>query len=185
VFDGIKVHKPKYGIVIHRVPKIEIDLTQDHAAIISKLEEGNAHTQDIHITNITSLHRKVNTSLQSLHESIVIFTVDTHATNRCIHGGIYINYLLFPAERYSPQLNITQCFKCGDYGQRALHCKWKQKCGRCGDEKHATKECKSAEPTCLHCEGKHEVWHPECPERIRECRRMDELRKRSSTYYTT
>jgi len=120
VFDSIKVHKPKHGIVINGVPKIEIDLTQDHAAIISKLEEGNAHAHDIHITNITSLHQKVNTSLQSLHQSIVIFTEVAHATDRCIHGGIYINYLLFPAEHYSPQLNITQCFKCGDYGHRAF-----------------------------------------------------------------
>lgn len=183
-FEGIKVHKPKYGIVIHGVPKTEIDLTRDHADIISKLEKGNTHICDIDIVKIAPLYRK-STIKESLHQSIVVFTENAQAADRCIHNGIYIDYLLYRAERYAPQLNITQCYKCWDYGHLAVHCKRKEKCRKCGDEKHTTADCSATEPKCLHCEDKHEAWDHDCPERIRECLRMGELKKQTSRYYTT
>jgi hypothetical protein len=61
-------------------------------------------------------------------QSIVVFTEDPYAADKCIQLGMYINSRRFPAERYAPQLQITQCFNCGDYGHRAAQCKRKEKC---------------------------------------------------------
>src|SRR5271167_2754686 len=90
-----------------------------------------------------------------------------------------------PLKKYAPQLQIIQCYKCGDYGHRAAQCKQKQsRCRKCG-ESHSTNECKSTELKCAHCNGKHEIWHHECPTWIAESRRLSELKRQTSPYFTS
>ena len=179
-FKGLKVHKPKYGIVIHGVPTEEFDIT-DSKATTTLLQQCN---ENIPITRITPLRRKASNSRTPAHQSIVVFTDDAQAADQCIRMGFFINYLSYPAERYTPQLNITQCYKCCGYAHRAAHCKRKQKCGKCGHEDHNSNECPNSERQCANCHGEHEAWHHECPTRIAESQRLADMKINTSPYFT-
>jgi hypothetical protein len=180
--EGLQARQPKFGIVIHAVNKahFNIFIDADKPTTLDRIEKENT----LPIVKIAPLRRKDNKKITEYH-SIVIFTTDPHAADRCIKRGLYLDYCLYPAERYTPQLQITQCYNCGKYGHRAAYCKHKHCCGKCGDE-HGTKDCKDdSEPKCSNCGGKHENWHHECPTRIAEAHRLDNLRWQLSPYFTS
>jgi hypothetical protein len=92
---GLSVYKPKYGIVIHAVPKFEFNAVIDtNNPMIERLERENS----IPITKIAPLRRKEKEN--AAHHSIVVFTTDPYATDRRIKHGFYINYLHFPHHNY-------------------------------------------------------------------------------------
>ena len=154
------------------------------AATIKDLEEANTN-QGITITKITPLRRKPRADRTSRNQSIIVFTENPHAADECIKLGFYINSERHKAEKYAPQLHITQCYKCFEYGHRATHCKRKEKCGNCGSESHPTTECQSLEHHCCGCKGSHQAWFPECPHRTAEGQRLMELRMETSPFYTS
>ena len=180
-FIGLTQHKPKYGMVIHRVPKNEFDLADDEEIIIAELENSNPGTP---ISSLTSLRRKAPRNPNATHQSIVIFTTDMQEANKCIKSGFYINYTRYPAERYAPQTQITQCYNCYGYGHRANQCKHKQRCGKCSEEDHNTNDCMSKEMKCAMCGGNHPAWHFECTKREEESRKKEDIRKETPAYFT-
>src|SRR6266516_3207034 len=183
-FKGLCVYRPKFGIVVHSVPKAELDVTCLDNEDSRNLQAAKIHHDNtLPVTKIAPLHRK-NSERASTHHSLVIFTDNPDAADRCIKYGLYINYRRYRVERYAPHLQITQCFKCYDYGHRALHCKRKVKCGKCGEE-HTTKECMSTVQKCAQCGDAHEAWHYECPMRIAESRRLEELKRQASPLFTS
>jgi hypothetical protein len=181
--EGLQARQPKYGIVIHAVNKAHFNVLIDtNKPTLDRIEKENT----LPIVNIAPLRRKDNKRISEYH-SIVIFTTDPHAADRCIKQGLYLDYCLYPAERYTPQLQITQCYNCGKYGHRAAYCKHEHSCGKCADH-HATKDCleiDSCERKCSNCGGKHENWHHECPTRSTESHRLDNLRRQLSPYFTS
>ena len=117
------------------------------------------------------------------HASIVIFTYDAEAADKCIRLGLNINYRNYPVEKYAPHLRITQCYKCHKYGHHAQHCRSKLKCGKCSSEEHITSECPSPIAKCLGCNGEHAAWDSTCPAREEEIKRLSNIRKTISQYY--
>jgi hypothetical protein len=183
-FQGLKLHKPNYGIVIHGVPRNDLDITtMTNTEVIKRLEMEN-NMQAGTITKITPLRRRDNQDSNKikLHHSIVLHLNDKHTANKCITNGCYIDYIHHPAERFTPQFQVTQCFNCCDYGHRATYCKRQSRCGKCGD-KHNTRECKSTIIECVQCKGQHEAWHSKCPARIAEANRLEEQMGRSSCLF--
>src|SRR5271167_2448788 len=177
-FEGLRIHKPNYGITVHGVPKTDINFNDetDLKEIIRKLEKANA-SRGIPINKIAPLRRKPRTDDKpSKNHSIVVFTEDLHAANTCIRMGFYINHQRYLAEKYAPQFHLTQCYKCFDYGHRASHCKRKQKGGKCGENHPNIDSCQSTEARCTSCNGNHHPWSIECPERRAESRRLRALR---------
>jgi len=61
-FEGVTVHKPKYSIVIHRVPMSDINLLTPRSEIIQQLETNNP---DTNIIDVAPLLRKSNTGSTS------------------------------------------------------------------------------------------------------------------------
>ena len=175
---GLQARKPKYGIVVHKVDKDHYDILIQDADEKSIKHVENAN--NLPIVNIAPLLRRND------NDSIIIFTTDPHAADRCIKQGIYINYRLHNAQKYTPELQITQCYNCGEYGHRAAQCKNKHRCGKCGKDNHGTRDCRhsSGKPKCSNCHGNHESWHHECPTRTAERRRLKGLHARGSHYFT-
>src|SRR5271170_3501562 len=79
-FEGLTVRKPKYGIVIHAVPKDEFNTLIDtmNKSTVERMERENSTP----IVNIAPLHRKEKEN--STDASIVVFTTDPYAADRCI-----------------------------------------------------------------------------------------------------
>ena len=111
VAKGIEPRVTKYGIVVHHVDKGDIQPNNNdtYDTQIQTLQEENQRC-DLHIVQIIPLRRRPNKTAK--HYSIVIFTNNPHEADNCIEKGIIVNGRFHKAERYTPQLNITQCYKC-------------------------------------------------------------------------
>lgn len=65
--------------------------------------------------------------------------------------------------------SVTRCFKCNGFGHMASSCMYRERCGKCAEEGHETRICKStAPPKCTNCKrfGKphdHDVRDVSCP----------------------
>jgi hypothetical protein len=174
ILDGATTLKPAYGVVIHGVPKCEIDTTmQKQEEIKACLESIN----DIKVTRTTPLMRKVrNTSAPT--QSIIVYMERPEEADNCIMDGVRIENRIYPAERYVPQCQIRQCYNCQGYGHRADACTKAPKCGKCTQE-HETRKCNNSQdetPVCAQCGGLHTAWHHECPKRRKEIERLELMR---------
>jgi cellular nucleic acid-binding protein len=179
-FKGLKLHEPTFGIVVHGVSIANLDpkLMSD-PAIIKDLEKQNTIVPGT-ITSITPLLRRNQNDSASIdpdkfkrHYSIVICTNNQHAANKCITHGFYIDHAHHTTERFAPQYQRTQCYKCYEHGHQATSCKRSQpRCGKCGED-HSTQDCTNSITHCFHCHGSHEAWHSQCPANITEKKRLE------------
>jgi len=179
--DGIEPRLTKYGIVVHHIDKADINPSNINTYLdqIQALEEENERCE-LHIAQISPLRRRPNET--SKHHSIVIFTHNPHEADDCIEKGIIVNGRYHKAERYNPQLNITQCYKCYAFGHTATHCKSLQQCGKCGDAEHKMTTCTKEAPKCRNCHGPYPAWHIHCPKRDEASEKLNEERIRTSLY---
>ena len=127
------------------------------------------------------LRRRNRNPTATIH-SIVIFTKCPKEADECIENGINIEHRHHPAERYIPQCQIRQCFKCQGYGHKASTCK-ETTCGKCTEE-HETKNCESETAKCTQYKGPHAAWHYKCPARQHETECMEMIKDALSLYYT-
>jgi hypothetical protein len=183
-YAGIELRKRKYGVVVHGISKLDLDPRHANQDETLQLEEENKRT-NLHIVEILPLRRRAKRDEAALHHSIIIFTECPHEADDCINQGIIVKGRHYDAERYTPQLNITQCFRCYGYGHRATQCTTKHlRCGKCGDTEHDTKSCNKETPECFHCHGSHPAWHTECRKRDEESQKLDQERSKTSRFYT-
>ena len=142
VFNGVSVKKCKYGLVIHGVPKKDLDPnTEDEIILRDEIEEENA-SRNLQVVQVVPLRRtQKHLNKIAVHHSIVIFTHSIDEADKCLKRGMSIKGRFYYPEKYTPELNITQCYKCYKFGQLVKHCKNKQKCGNCGNENHGTADC--------------------------------------------
>src|SRR5579859_1671524 len=184
-YPGVEVRRPKYGVVIHGVLVDEIDPFQDN------MEE---HTRDIETQNeklnlkIARLRTLKAPSKLNPHARYTSFVIQTHhpeAADKCLKSGVHYNCRLYPAEKHTPQLQLTQCFKCQKWGHRASQCRGKETCGKCSD-KHATNSCardEKSEAKCANCGDNNPAWHRDCPHRMSEITRIDDMKFETKTAY--
>jgi len=181
---GLKTKIPKYGIVVHGVPNEVVNFNADKQATMAEIEETN-HAHNIPITDITPLRRKPNFVNTARYQSIIIFTSDADAADRCIKANeLFIASGRYRAERYTPHLQITQCFKCYGYGHRAQQCRHEHKCGKCTGT-HETNSCTNNKIKCVNCEENHQAWRHDCPKRVAESRRLAEIKLNTSAFFST
>jgi hypothetical protein len=183
-YEGVKEHKPIYGIVIHGVRNEAVDLDTDHANIIKELEEENSDRSDIKIIKIATLRRTPKHKPTS-HRSLKVYTNDKEAANKCIQLGFIIDSTKHKVERYVPQWHLKQCYKCHALGHLAADCKGKEKCGKCSKEDHITANCAvSAEALhCANCGKAHAAWDAKCKKRVEQSQRLANIRNDPSTTY--
>jgi len=183
-FPGIEKHRSKYGIVVHMVSKLDINPsdTETYKDQVEQLEDENTRS-NLRVAQIVPLRRRPKRNQTSIHHSIVIFTYSAKEADECINLGVIINGEQYSAQRYTPQLNITQCYKCYAFGHRATQCRGPGRCGKCGSTEHETTEC-TEEVRCCNCQGAHPAWHIECPKRDEEAQRLDQLRIDTSRFFT-
>ena len=171
---GGKTVKQMYGIVIHGVSKTDVDANaKDNMEIKEILEAEN----DIKVARIAPLTRRPRNP-QAPTQSIVLFTESPEDANNMIRMGLKTqDGRIHAAERYTPQCQIKQCYRCQGYGHKATVCTKAAKCGKCAGE-HETRECntENPKPRCIHCNGEHPAWHTQCPHRQNEQKRLEALR---------
>ena len=184
-YQGLKLKRAKFSILIRGVPTEELDPYQSQTIDLTKLEKQN-ESQNIKIQEARPLHNKPKaTETPARYNAIVISTHDPAAANRCIKHGFYINYCHYTAERYTPHLQVKQCFNCQEHGHIASKCKGETRCAHCSDN-HPTTECKSDIKKCAGCEGSHSAYDKQCPrkhEAIQHCSKQRRNARNSQPYF--
>jgi hypothetical protein len=172
--EGASVIKQTYGIVVHGVPKYDVDpLNDEQGKLKAQIESANNGSfKVIRVTPLRKRARNPNAPTQS----IVIALEKPEDADECIISGINIEHRHYAADKHTPQCQIKQCFNCQAYGHKAEVCTKKACCGKCG-QGHETRQCEDETTVhCVQCKGDHHAWHHECPARIREIERLDALR---------
>lgn len=171
---GGQMIKAMYGVVIHGVAKSDINPnTQEQKKIKDALEAENS----VKVTKVATLTKRTRNAEAPTH-SIVVFTESPEEANNIIHDGLKTqDGRIYGAQRYVPQCQIKQCYRCQGYGHKATTCTRPAECGKCAG-KHETRQCSAEEPEtkCAQCNGKHLAWHQECPQRQNEQRRLKTLK---------
>jgi hypothetical protein len=161
-YKGIAVRQTKYGIVVPGISTKSIDPNNlDNPELAKQLEDQNERI-GLKILEMKLLQRKLEVNAQKF--SLVILVSQPDMANRGIKQGIYYNYERFPnVERYSPQLQLIQCYHCTRLGHHASKCRSPHPvCAKCS-EHHPTSECQSEIYKCSLCKGDHPALTPKCP----------------------
>lgn len=172
-FEGAALVEPQFTVVIHGVPKEYIDFERDTPEEINaKIEKSNNYA--LRVVRAGPL-RKHSRNPNAKAQSIMVSITKPESADECILYGVYIGHIRHSAERYTPQCQIKQCFKCQGYGHKAGICTKAVKCGRCAKD-HETKMCSNDVLQCAQCKGPHVAWHYECSARQREHQRLENLK---------
>ena len=184
IFNGVKTKKSLRGLVINGVPKKDLDPnTEDQIILRDEIEEENI-SRNLTVERVTALRRtQKHLNKIAAHHSIIVFTDSLEAANTCMKRGMSIKGRFYYPEKYAPELNITQCYKCYKFGHLAKHCKNKQKCGNCGNEDHDTANCTN-DTKCAGCGDPHPAWHIECSKRDEEGNRLKPLKQAATDFFS-
>ena len=178
---GVDAVETMYGVVVHGVSKYDINFEKDAPdEIMARLESAN---RGMTVKRVMPLRKRARNP-DAPTQSIIIFLRLPKEADECIDMGINIGYRHHAAERYIPQCQIKQCFKCQAYGHKANVCTRTAKCGKCA-QGHETKECQSETQQCANCKGSHCAWSHECPDRERKREQGETLKNELSPLYTS
>jgi hypothetical protein len=182
ILEGTKVHKPTYGIVVHGVDKMELNL-EDQDRVNESIEASNKEVENLKVVRTAPLMRKARNE-DAPTQSVVLFVEDINSAIELTEKGVKVGHRLYRAEKYSPQMQLKRCFKCQGFGHKAMGCTRPTKCSKCG-EGHDAHECTSTNLKCANCgDANHRVWHKECPRQQKELERLRLVKASISTVFT-
>jgi hypothetical protein len=180
-YKGLTVRQPKYGLV---VPGISTEMINPNnlqdPELVKHLEDQNKGIE-LKILEMKILQRKLENNAHKF--SLIIFVPKPDMANKDIKHGIYCKHERFTTvEKYTPQLQLIQCYKCSQLGHHASKCRsLHHVCAKCS-EHHPTDECQNETHKCALCNGEHQAWIKNCPAKI-EARQNLTIRKRESSPY--
>jgi hypothetical protein len=97
--------------------------------MIKRSKKQTQHANDLKIAKLRTLRGPSKRDPVARGNSFVILTHDADAADKCLKRGIFLNCRLFNTEKYTPQYQLTQCYKCQRYGHKAGHCRGKENLG--------------------------------------------------------
>jgi hypothetical protein len=179
-YNGLTVHQPKYGIMIPGVPKELINPNELMNPELARQLEHQNKGKGARIIEIKTLRRKLkNTSYYSL----VIFFDNPESADQCIKQGFYMYHQRFSPEKYNPQFQLIQCYKCQKFGHHATKCRnLHEVCAKCS-EHHSTSQCHSEIHKCAGCKGEHPAWHQDCPIKINAIQNLTTRKREAPSYF--
>ena len=179
-YGGLTVRQSKFGIVIPAVPTELIDPNGLKDPELARQLEHQNKGNGLQIMEMKPMRRKLKDNPRHYH--LVIFLTEANMANQCIKHGIYINHQRFLPEKYTPQFQLIQCYKCQRFGHHASTCRsLHDVCAKCS-EHHPTSQCNSETHKCAGCKGEHPAWHQDCPHKINEIQNL-RIRKRGAPSY--
>ena len=179
-YEGLVIRQPKFGIVIHGV---HIDEINPHTDNLNEIASEIGARNNLNAVQLRTLRAPSKLDPMARNNSFVILTHDKEAADNCLKKGIYLNCRLYSSEKYTPQYQLTQCYKCQRFGHKAGYCRGKERCARCSGDDHTTRECQTDTPKCSNCGDDHPAWHPDCPRRREESERLDDLKFKTKSAY--
>ncbi len=175
------MHQSKYGLMILDVLMNLIDSNDLKNPELARQFEYQNKGSGIQIVEMKSLWRKYKNNIQYF--SLVTFLISPETIDQCIKHGFYINHQWFYSEKYTPQFQLIQCYKCQKYGHHVISCRSLHEiCAKC-DEHHSTSQCHNETHKCADCKGEQLVWHHDCLNRISAVQNLTMHKREASSYF--
>ena len=149
--EGLEIRQSKFGIVIHGISIEEIN---PHTDNLDDIADEIGSRNNLKIVKLRTLRAPSKLDPMTRHNSYVLLIHNAEAADKCLKKGVFLNCRLFNTEKYTPQYQLTQCYKCQRYGHKAGHCRGKETCARCGED-HITKDCEIDVHKCANCGDNH------------------------------
>ena len=180
-YEGLTVHQPKYGLMIPGIPTDLIDPNDLKNPEFARQLEYQNKGSGIQIVGMKPMRRKHKNNAQYF--SLAVFLTSPEAADQCIKHGFYINHQRFYPEKYTPQFQLIQCYKCQKYGHHAISCRSLHEiCAKC-DEHHPIFQCHNEIHKCANCKGEHPAWHHDCPNRINVIQNLITRKREAPSYF--
>jgi hypothetical protein len=183
IIEGASIIETTHRVIVHGVSKYDIDFEKDEPEeIITRIR--NSNSEGITIVKVEPLMKRPRNPNARTQSIVISFKCPKEADD-CNRTGVHIENRHYAiTERYIPQSQIKQCFKCQAYGHKASVCTRKERCGKCAQE-HETKDCQSKTVSCANCKGSHCAWFHECPVRQQKREQGEILRSQLSDFHTS
>ena len=104
---------------MHGVPIEDINPRIDD---LNEIAEEIATRNNLKVTQLRTLRAPSKLDPMARNNSYVVLTHDREAADRCLLKGIFLHSRLYNSEKYTPQYQLTQCYKCQRFGHKASHC---------------------------------------------------------------
>jgi hypothetical protein len=158
--NGTKLVKPRFGVVVHRVPTTQFSLPDNSKEGIQKLMNDNDFlAKGFQIDEITWL--KKQEKQLGAHASMGIWFTTAEAANWVINNGLLLGQQYIGSVVHY-QIKQKRCYRCQRFGHLAFACKEQARCGHCAGE-HERQNCApGTRPRCLDCSGPHPTGDRNC-----------------------
>lgn len=146
-----KLVKPRFGIVVHRVPTEDFTLDREKKEGIEKImEENDLAEKGFEIEDIAWLKKKDRPQGRSASMGIWLNTPE--AAESIINNGLLVGQrYIGSVEPY--RVERKRCYHCQRFGHLAWSCEEQVKCGHCPP---------GIKPRCADCNGEHPTGHRRC-----------------------
>ena len=174
---GGKVQAPVYGVVVFNIPKA-LDLSKQ-AEAISILRQYNPTLGNAEIEQMFWLSKPKPAKWDN---SMVVELRDPAVANACLAERLVWEGAPKKTEKYLRGCQLSQCFKCHNYGHTAKVCPGVERCGHCSSVDHTTRNhhLEAAQPKlqrCPLCKKAHPAWSEKCQYRKEAILKVKENKK--------
>jgi hypothetical protein len=163
--NDTKLVKPRYGVVVHRVPTEDFDLDGDKKGGIEKImrENGLAETE-YQVEDIAWLKRKDIALGRSASMGIWLNTPE--AANSILNDGLLVGQrYIGSVEPY--RVERKRCRRCQRFGHLAWSCQERIRCAHCAGQ-HDQRHCfPGVRPRCSDCNEEHPTGDRRCQEPLK------------------
>ena len=158
--NGTKLVKPRFGVVVHRVPTAEFLLPASEKQGIQKIMEDNElAAKGFQVEEITWLKRPDKPL--GAHASMGIWFNTAEAAEWIVNNGMLFGQQYLGSVEYY-QIKQKRCYRCQKFGHLAWACKEQPRCGHCAGE-HERQNCiPGTTARCVDCQGLHPTGARSC-----------------------
>jgi hypothetical protein len=157
---GIKIDKPRFGVVVHGAPTNEVTFTDDKTESINKImDENELAIKGFQIEDVAWLKKKE--APLGTRASLGIWFNSARAAEWARNDGmLFGDEYIGSVEAY--EMKKKRCYKCQTLGHLARDCKETIRCAHCAME-HDRRDCPPGSiPKCVDCNGEHPTGSREC-----------------------
>jgi len=167
---GARIKRKAYTVLVHGIKVAQVNTLRQEESI-RKIYEQNPKLQgQVEILRVSWTKRTI--SNKKAVAPLLVSVAEAEQGNYLIDSGVIWDYQLHDCEPFTGDCNITQCFKCYNYGHTAKTCGNRAKCGFCAAPGHETNDCMQKHnpenhrcAVCASAEAKHPAWAGCCPKR--------------------
>src|ERR1700716_4301102 len=168
--EDARVRIREYTILAHGIHVAAINLANQNKAIAEIYSQNPRIKDKVKIVRLGWSKKAL--SQGKTRSALYIGVASPEQANLLLNQGLLFESELHDCEVFEGECQVTQCFKCMEYGHIAKQCKNLIKCGFCAAIGHLSQDCLKKNDRNSHhyaiCKkpgARHTAWARECPTR--------------------